>query len=127
PAAKDTMHAIGQEIELTAEQPSQGAAHIAARLSSRPLHYLSWYLFQKPYELWGWEVGIGQRDIYVYPTRNSPFDVNTGFVVIAALAKSMTPWRSEERRVGKECRSGVWTGQEKKRRVAKEEYERARE
>jgi 4-amino-4-deoxy-L-arabinose transferase-like glycosyltransferase len=51
-----------------------------ARVKQRPLRYLSWYFFEKPYYFWSWDNlqsqwrGIntkGHGDIYVYPVLNS--------------------------------------------------------
>jgi hypothetical protein len=46
-------------------------ALVFQRFRSDPWTYVRWYL-SKPLELWGWPIGIGQEDIYVFPTSNSP-------------------------------------------------------
>jgi 4-amino-4-deoxy-L-arabinose transferase-like glycosyltransferase len=51
-----------------------------ARFKQRPLRYLSWYLFEKPYYFWRWgnlqsyqgtEVPKGSGDVYFYPVKTS--------------------------------------------------------
>jgi 4-amino-4-deoxy-L-arabinose transferase-like glycosyltransferase len=37
------------------------------RVSERPLRYASWYLLEKPYWLWTWNMLQGEGDVYVYP------------------------------------------------------------
>ncbi len=41
------------------------------RFRERPLRYISWYLFEKPYYLWSWDILQGQGDIYIYPVKRS--------------------------------------------------------
>jgi hypothetical protein len=36
-----------------------------------PVDMTVWYLFKKPYDLWGWDVKIGLYDIYIYPIEYS--------------------------------------------------------
>jgi 4-amino-4-deoxy-L-arabinose transferase-like glycosyltransferase len=48
-----------------------GLSAMVARMSTQPMRYLAWYV-KKPAELWGWQIGIGMGDIYVFPTYNSP-------------------------------------------------------
>jgi hypothetical protein len=46
------------------------------RARARPLRYLSWYLFEKPYYLWSWSIIQGQGDIYVYPVTRSLYQIS---------------------------------------------------
>ncbi|QFU75307.1 hypothetical protein EY643_06380 [Halioglobus maricola] len=48
----------------------------AAKVTADPLGMLNWYLLEKPRVLWGWEVQIGFRDIYIYPIQYSLYDVS---------------------------------------------------
>lgn len=41
------------------------------RFQERPLRYISWYLLEKPYYLWSWEMTQGQGDVYVYEVNES--------------------------------------------------------
>ncbi len=41
------------------------------RFKERPGRYLLWYLFEKPYYFWSWNILQGQGDIYVYPVEGS--------------------------------------------------------
>jgi hypothetical protein len=41
------------------------------RIKKRPLRYLSWYLVEKPYYLWSWNMLQGQGDVYIYPVTTS--------------------------------------------------------
>jgi 4-amino-4-deoxy-L-arabinose transferase-like glycosyltransferase len=42
-----------------------------ARVRERPFRYMTWYLFEKPYHLWSWNILQGQGDVYVYPVETS--------------------------------------------------------
>ena len=49
---------------------------ILQRVGEHPLRSVVWYLFEKPFLLWDWSIRIGQGDIYVYPTANTPLQTN---------------------------------------------------
>jgi 4-amino-4-deoxy-L-arabinose transferase-like glycosyltransferase len=70
-APKAVLNAIDADYNRLKENRAQGLARILNRLSSEPLRYALWYL-SKPIELWGWEIGIGNGGIYVFPTLQSP-------------------------------------------------------
>ena len=44
---------------------------MSKRISKEPLLYLKWYLIDKPQLLLGWNITMGQGDIYVYPVKHS--------------------------------------------------------
>lgn len=87
--AADTMAAIDAEYRLVAASPVDGLQAVGRRLLASPGHYLAWYL-HKPLELWGWNIGIGQGDVYVFATRQPLLAVNpvlratTGVIFLAA-------------------------------------------
>jgi len=60
------------EIDTVQRDPKVGLGMMLARISERPMAHVAWYLW-KPALLWAWDIRVGQGDIYVYPTRNSPF------------------------------------------------------
>ncbi len=41
------------------------------RFKEKPLRYIRWYVLEKPYYLWSWNILQGQGDIYVYPVTTS--------------------------------------------------------
>jgi 4-amino-4-deoxy-L-arabinose transferase-like glycosyltransferase len=67
-----TIEAMSSEIGAFQQGIGTGLSTMWARMSKHPLTYLAWYL-EKPALLWSWDIRIGQGDIYVYPTRDSPF------------------------------------------------------
>lgn len=85
------MSAITRESTLMEQSPRAGLALVWHRMSSCPSHYLWWYL-GKPALLWDWDIRIGQGDVYVYPTRNSPFKTDAAFRAVAALCRTLNPW-----------------------------------
>lgn len=62
------------------EQPRYGEdfGHFCAvfgrRVGERPLRYLSWYAFEKPYHLWGFDGLQASREIYTYDASQSLYD-----------------------------------------------------
>jgi hypothetical protein len=67
-----TSAAIDSEIASFQQGTGAGLSTLCSRMCAAPMTYLGWYL-KKPALLWSWDIRIGQGDIYVYPTRNSPF------------------------------------------------------
>lgn len=65
------LNAIDADVNRLQQNRAQGLSSIFGRFSSEPLRYTLWYL-SKPVELWGWEIGIGNGGIYVFPTLQSP-------------------------------------------------------
>ncbi len=41
------------------------------RYKEKPLRYIRWYVLEKPYYLWSWNILQGQGDIYIYPVTTS--------------------------------------------------------
>ncbi|MGN6478650.1 hypothetical protein [Luteibacter sp.] len=71
-AGLKTIRAIDDEIASFNQGAWHGLATMCERMCAQPMTYLTWYA-RKPVELWGWDIQVGQGDIYVYPTRESPF------------------------------------------------------
>lgn len=70
-AATETMARIDGEYSLLQANRADGMRVIRERLAANPARYVAWYA-SKPAELWGWSIGIGDGDIYVFPTIHSP-------------------------------------------------------
>ncbi|MGF6493016.1 4-amino-4-deoxy-L-arabinose transferase-like glycosyltransferase [Luteibacter sp. 621] len=80
-----TVEAINSEIWAMRADPMTGFRMMGARMGGRPGTYLAWYL-SKPALLWGWQIGLGAGDIYVYPTRDSPFLTHPGWRIMEGIA-----------------------------------------
>jgi 4-amino-4-deoxy-L-arabinose transferase-like glycosyltransferase len=71
-----------------------------ARFKERPVRYCSWYLFEKPYYLWSWNMaqsqvdgnlGWGQGDVYVYPVKTSLYLTSAGANFSRSIMKYLHP------------------------------------
>lgn len=87
-AGTATMRAIGNEITAFDASPAAGWQMMWQRISRSPGTHLAWYL-SKPALLWGWQVGLGAGDIYVAPTRNSPYVTQPFWRGMEAVAFSL--------------------------------------
>jgi len=83
------LRAIDQEYELLRTSPADGFSAILHRAAKHPARFAAWYLLEKPYALWGWSILIGQGDIYVYPTMNSPFKTQRPWIALEAICQSL--------------------------------------
>jgi cbb3-type cytochrome oxidase subunit 3 len=86
------MHLADTEYAAWRSSPSQGIQSMARRVASQPLKFAHWYLIEKPTLLWGWSIEIGQGDIFVYPTRNAPFQIQPLWMAIAAICRGFNIW-----------------------------------
>lgn len=85
------MTIIDREMATIQSSPLAGLSLIRRRMAEHPGSYLRWYL-SKPALLWGWNIRMGQGDIYVYPTRDSPFKINPIYRALGAICYSLNPW-----------------------------------
>jgi hypothetical protein len=84
PVGVQTVDAINLEIATLHDDRAKGLRLMVERMSHAPGTYIAWYL-RKPALLWGWEIGLGSGDIYMYPTRNSPFITNPVMKAVEAV------------------------------------------
>lgn len=68
--------------------PVHGVTSMLRRFSQHPLQIARWYLIQKPALLWGWSIEIGQGDIFVFPTKNAPFQIQPVWIALAAICSA---------------------------------------
>ena len=72
--------------------PAAGFKAMFARFATQPWRYVAWYVWHKPVALWGWNIRMGQGDIYEYPVVNSPFMTHPIGRLIAALCYALNRW-----------------------------------
>lgn len=87
--AKTVSQAVDEEYRLMRTAPRNAVNTILRRFSARPLEYARWYLLEKPALLWGWSIEIGQGDIFVFPTRNAPFQVQPAWIALVAICHAL--------------------------------------
>ena len=84
------LAAEGVEMQALSKNLGEGMRMIGQRMGEDPGKYLRWYL-SKPALLWSWDIRIGQGDIYVYPTRDSPFKPGGLLVPLEILCFILNP------------------------------------
>ncbi len=89
--AKITFQAVNEDYRMMRTSPLHGVASITQRFLRHPLQYARWYLVDKPALLWGWSIEIGQGDIFVYPTKNAPFQIQPVWIALAAICHAFNP------------------------------------
>jgi len=62
------------------------------RVRERPARYLSWYLLEKPYYFWSWNILQGEGDVFVYPVKTSLYHENRAADMTKTLMHVMHPW-----------------------------------
>jgi 4-amino-4-deoxy-L-arabinose transferase-like glycosyltransferase len=86
-----TLTQINQEVDGINADPAAGTLVILHRLAGDPWKYVRWYL-TKPALMWGWSIRIGEGGIYVYGTRNSPYDIAPTWRAIYAICYAINPF-----------------------------------
>ncbi len=76
PIARQIMSAIDHEERLLKSDTGAGLSEIGTRLAEDPPYYARWYLLQKPWLLWDWDIRIGAGGIYFLRVAHSPLDTN---------------------------------------------------
>jgi 4-amino-4-deoxy-L-arabinose transferase-like glycosyltransferase len=64
---------------------------LSKRVKERPLRYLVWYLLEKPYYLWSWNILQGQGDIYIYPVKTSLYQQSHVLDITRIAMKALHP------------------------------------
>jgi len=90
PTGEFILHMVEEETTLLQNDRVAGLERIGRRMRHDPWQYVRWYL-GKPALFWGWNIRIGQGDIYVYPTRHSPFESNALYEVAKAVSRVLNP------------------------------------
>jgi len=90
PAAKVVMEEIDRETHAMQASLGEGWSLMSKRMATDPLRYARWYA-SKPALLWGWDVAVGQGDIYVFPTFHSLFEDNAAFHAWAGICFLLNP------------------------------------
>lgn len=90
-AAAKNIAAMNAEIDTFSASEWDGLVRVGRRMANEPLHYLGWYA-SKPMLLWAWDIKIGQGDIYVYPTINSPFNTSPTWKAILMACYMLNPF-----------------------------------
>jgi hypothetical protein len=85
-----TIRAIDDEIAIFQKDRYLGVSALANRMGGVPTAYVRWYA-SKPALLWDWDIRIGQGDVYVYPTRHSPFREQSSWKLIETICFLANP------------------------------------
>lgn len=62
------------------------------RFKKRPLRYLRWYIFEKPYYLWSWTLLQGENEIYIYPVETSLYFNSRAADITRIFMKTIHPY-----------------------------------
>jgi hypothetical protein len=90
PEGAQQLQSMQVEMDTLQGDPSAGLSVMRARMGQHPMAYMQWYAW-KPALLWAWDIRVGQGDIYIYPTRNSPFFATGTLQPLEALCYVANP------------------------------------
>lgn len=90
-SARQIMETIDEEIALANEAPRTGMAVILERMSLDPAGYARWYLLEKPYLLWDWDIQLGWGGIHFLPVETTPMERHPMLRTSHLILKSLNP------------------------------------
>lgn len=73
---KHILRAINLEAKLLAEDASAGLRRMGERIAHDPGYHAKWYLLEKPFLLWDWDIRIGAGDVYFHRLNKSPLETH---------------------------------------------------
>lgn len=89
--AQTIMRDIDSEVELLDSNPSEGARKMLHRISEQPVAYARWYMWDKPFLLWDWDIRIGAGELYLVDTVNSPYQSHGPWAWYAQWLRKANP------------------------------------
>lgn len=77
PVPRRIMQEIDGEIALLNSHPREGLVAIMRRMHKDPWwYYAQWYLLEKPWLLWDWDIRLGYGDVYFHAPLHSPLETH---------------------------------------------------
>jgi hypothetical protein len=92
PIARDVANAIRADEALMLRDPVAGLRHLSGSIAADPAYYLEWYLFDKPFLLWDWDIRIGAGGIYFLDTDHSPYERNAAMRLMGNAFRAANPF-----------------------------------
>ena len=65
---------------------------LASRIIENPSSYAKWYFLRKPMELWGWDILVGQGDVYVFRVESSLYYKSKWAIASLVIMKQLHYW-----------------------------------
>lgn len=91
PAAMALLNEIEAEEQALAMDPRAGIRQIGRRLANESGRYAAWYLLEKPFLLWDWDIRMGAGDVYFHPPHRSPWKSNPTLRALKRGLEMMNP------------------------------------
>jgi hypothetical protein len=88
---KAVTQAINDEIAQLRLDPAAGANRIGTRIAGDPGYYARWYLLQKPWLLWDWDIRVGAGGVYFLEVAHSPLQSNPSLRASTAALRAINP------------------------------------
>jgi 4-amino-4-deoxy-L-arabinose transferase-like glycosyltransferase len=88
---KALIQAIDDEIAQLRLDPAAGARRIGTRMAGNPGYYARWYLLQKPWLLWDWDIRVGAGGVYFHEVTHSPLQSNPSLRASTTALRAVNP------------------------------------
>lgn len=89
--ARQLLAAIHSEIDLVSNDPRAGLEAVRQRVSLDPAGYARWYLLEKPYLLWAWDIQLGWGGVHFLPVETTPLERHPVLSASHRILKSANP------------------------------------
>jgi hypothetical protein len=92
PGAMQFIKDIDAEGERMGKDPVHGLQQVLSRMAADPGYYLRWYVLDKPFLLWDWDIRVGWGDIYFLGLDDSPYEQPGLMYASKQLLRLLNPW-----------------------------------
>jgi hypothetical protein len=106
--ARQLVAVVEAEAAKFATRPGEVLHRIWTRIAEQPLGYARWYLVEKPWLLWDWNIRVGAADIYVMSLTDPSLertpivramvracrDLNLPIFLVSGLTAFVLGWRA---------------------------------
>ena len=92
PGAMQFIKDIDAEGERMGKDPVHGLQQMLSRMAADPGYYLRWYVLDKPFLLWDWDIRVGWGDIYFLGLDDSPYEQPGLMYASKQLLRLLNPW-----------------------------------
>lgn len=85
------MAMISAEIDVMKRSKAEGVKAMAQRISMDRAGYLRWYVVDKPYLLWAWDIQLGWSGFHYLEPGKNPYDSQPMFSYTARALQAANP------------------------------------
>jgi 4-amino-4-deoxy-L-arabinose transferase-like glycosyltransferase len=89
PGAQRFVGEVDEQARRFSSHPAEVLRSIGARVAGSPAAYAHWYLLEKPWLLWDWNIRVGAGGVYVMSVSDSSLDRTTTMRTVVLACRTL--------------------------------------